>query len=156
MSAATPKPTSARRILVVCLGNICRSPMGEGVLRKMAAEAALDLEIDSAGTGAYHLDDPPQEKGLAVAAARGYDNSAQRARQVAPEDFTGFDLILGMDSANLANLRRMAPAGATARIEPFDPAADVPDPWGHPRAVYEATLDQIEAAGRGWIKRLGG
>ncbi|NIP75088.1 MAG: low molecular weight phosphotyrosine protein phosphatase, partial [Xanthomonadales bacterium] len=75
------------RILVVCLGNICRSPMGQGVIEHRAAEAGLAVEVDSAGLGSWHIGNPPNPRGLKVAAARGYDNSRQRARQVRADDF---------------------------------------------------------------------
>ena len=88
------------RILVVCLGNICRSPMGQGVIEQRAVEAGLALMVDSAGLGAWHIGNPPNPRGLKVALARGYDNSRQRARQVRPQDFHDFDLILAADGVN--------------------------------------------------------
>ncbi|MEM9781689.1 MAG: low molecular weight protein-tyrosine-phosphatase [Pseudomonadota bacterium] len=146
-----------RRILCVCLGNICRSPMGEGALARAARDAGIAVEIDSAGTGSWHVGKPPHPTGLAVAAARGYDNSHQRARTIQPPDFEEFDLILAMDEQNLATLRHLQPAGSRARLALFDPSGRaVPDPYGNPRAAYEATLDQIEAAAAAWIARLAG
>ncbi|MEL6479610.1 MAG: low molecular weight protein-tyrosine-phosphatase [Pseudomonadota bacterium] len=134
------------RILCVCLGNICRSPMAEGAIRKRAAEAGLEITVDSAGTGAYHLGQPPDLRGLKAALARGYDNGAQRARQVGPEDFHCFDLILAMDSANLAHLRRMAPANPP-ELRLFDPQGqDIPDPYHGGPEEYEHALDMVEAA----------
>lgn len=143
------------RILCVCLGNICRSPMAEGAIRHAAAKAGLAVEVDSAGTGAWHAGSPPDARGLATAARRGYDNSAQRARQVARQDFHAFDLILAMDRANLSDLSRMAPAGAPARVEMFDPAGrDVPDPYYGGPEGFETTLDMIEAAASALVARL--
>lgn len=147
---------AVRRVLVVCLGNICRSPMGEAALRRAAGEAGLALEVDSAGTGAWHEGEPPHPTALSVAAGRGYDNAALRARKVTAEDFDRFDLILGMDASNLANLERVRPEGSHARLAAFDAGADVPDPYGRPVAAYEAVLDQIEAAARAWAARLAG
>src|SRR5271167_4797253 len=108
-------------ILFVCLGNICRSPTAEGALRHLcAAEApALDIEIDSAGTGDYHLGEPPDRRSRRAAAARGIDLSRLRARQVRREDFARFDLILAMDRCNLRALRALCPPGSRARVELF-------------------------------------
>ena len=143
------------RILCVCLGNICRSPMAESVLRARAAEAGLALEIDSAGTGGWHTGEPPHPEGQRVAAARGYDTSGQRARQVVPEDFERFDLVLAMDHANLGSLARHRPATARAEIRLFDAdGRDIPDPYGAGRAAYEHTLDLVEAAADALVAEL--
>ena len=145
------------RILCVCLGNICRSPMAEGVIRRRAAEAGLAVEVDSAGIADWHAGKPPDPRGLAVAAARGYDNSAQRARQVRPGDFHEFDLILAMDRANLAALERLRPAGAGAELRLFHPAGrDIPDPWHGDLPDYEHALDLIEEASGVLIAELAG
>jgi len=145
----------ATRILVVCLGNICRSPMGQGVLEKRAAEAGLAVEVDSAGLGAWHVGNPPNPRGLKAAAARGYDTGHQRARQLRPADFDAFDLILGMDASNIAELARLKPAGARAEIRLFDPAGrDVPDPYYGGPADYEHALDLIEEAVDGLVADL--
>ena len=99
------------RVLFVCLGNICRSPSAEGVLRMLVAQAGLEhkIEVDSAGTGAWHIGEPPDPRALNAAAARGIDLSGQRARQIALADFHAFDYILGMDRQNLAVLNKMRP-----------------------------------------------
>ena len=145
------------RILCVCLGNICRSPMAEGVLRALAAAEGLALEVDSAGTGAWHVGAPPTREGVAAARARGYDTARQRARQVEAQDFHTFDLILAMDNANLAVLTRMRPAGARAELRLFHPeAGDIPDPYGGDRAEYERTLDLVEAGARALLPALRG
>ena len=145
------------RILVVCLGNTCRSPMGQGVLEKRAAEAGLEVEVDSAGLGPWHVGNPPNPRGLKVAAARGYDNSGQRARQVRAGDFHDFELILGMDAGNIAALERLKPVGAVAEIRLFDGAGrDIPDPYYGDLSDYEHALDLIEAAARDLIGRLAG
>ena len=142
-------------VLFICLGNICRSPTAEGVFRAHTAGAGLDLRIDSAGTGAYHIGNPPDPRGLAAASARGYDNTAQRARQVRGSDFREFDLILAMDAANLADLRRLCPDGATCEIRLFDPQGrDIPDPYHGGPDDYERALDMVEAAADALVAEL--
>src|ERR1700677_1416485 len=118
MRQATKEPF---RILFVCLGNICRSPTAEGAFRHLCAAEApgLDIEVDSAGTGDYHLGEPPDARSRRAAAARGIDLSRLRARQVGRQDFARFDLILAMDRHNLRALRAMSPPGARARVELF-------------------------------------
>ena len=125
-----------RRILFVCLGNICRSPLGEGILRQRAAERGLShlVETESAGTGGWHQGDPPDHRSIAVGKAHGIDISSQRARQLTLEDFTAFDLIFAMDRDNLRNLVRLAPHDSSADIHLFMDYAsgttrDVPDPY---------------------------
>jgi len=146
----------ATRILVVCLGNICRSPMGQGAIERRAAVAGVPVEVDSAGLADWHVGKPPNPRGLSVAAARGYDNSGQRARQVQASDFHDFDLILGMDAANIAELERLRPAGARAEIRLFHPSGrDVPDPWYGDLPDYEHALDLIEEAVDALIAELG-
>ena len=150
------------RILFVCLGNICRSPTAEAVLRALAARDAPDLglEVDSAGTAGYHLGEPPDPRMRAAAARRGYDLTALRARTVEPGDFDRFDLILAMDRENLAVLRRRAPDGARERLRlflefaPHGEPQEVPDPYyGGPNG-FEEVLDLVEAAARGLLSYL--
>ncbi len=150
------------RILFVCLGNICRSPTAEGVLRVIAAREApeLSIEVDSAGTAAYHVGEPPDPRTRAAAARRGYDLHSLRARVVEPADFTHFDLILAMDQENLRVLQRRAPDAAHERLRlfmEFAPHADtpeVPDPYyGGPNG-FEEVLDLVEAAARGLLAHL--
>jgi protein-tyrosine phosphatase len=149
------------KILFVCLGNICRSPTAEGVLRTIAAREfpALPLEIDSAGTADYHIGKPPDRRTVAAARRRGYDLSGLRARQVQPEDFERFDLVLAMDRANLADLESRRPAGATAEVGLFLGLAgcdcdEVPDPYHGEVEDFERVLDLCEAASRGLLARL--
>ncbi|MBS0580953.1 MAG: low molecular weight phosphotyrosine protein phosphatase [Proteobacteria bacterium] len=150
------------KILFVCLGNICRSPTAEAVTRTLAAREApeLALELDSAGTAAYHAGSPPDARTVAAAARRGYELSRLRARVVRPEDFDLFDLILAMDQENLAALRRRAPVSAQARVRLFLEFApelerrEVPDPYyGGPNG-FEEVLDLAEAAARGLLAYL--
>jgi protein-tyrosine phosphatase len=140
-----------KRILCVCLGNICRSPTAEVVLRRHLPDA----QIDSAGTGGWHVGRPPHPPAVAAARARGHDLSAQRARQVSAEDFARFDLILAMDARNMEDLRAMAPDKGAASLAMFlEPlgGGDVPDPW-HTQD-FEGTLDLIESAAKAWAARL--
>ena len=115
----------AKRVLLVCLGNICRSPAAEAVLRRHAPH----LELDSAGTGAWHAGLPPDPRAQAEGRRRGYRYDDLRARKITRSDYTTFDLILGMDRQNIADIEEMAPAGTTARIALFLDDAEVPDPY---------------------------
>ena len=148
-----------QRILFVCLGNICRSPTAEGVLRAKAAERGAPLEIESAGTGDWHVGAPPYGAMQDAALRRGYDLSAQRARQVTVADFHRFDLILALDAENRADLERMAPPGARARVAMFTdyltgaPADHVPDPYY--TRDFEETLDLVERAAADLLDALG-
>jgi protein-tyrosine phosphatase len=138
------------RVLMVCLGNICRSPMAQGIMEARAAAAGLDVTVDSAGTGGWHVGDAPDHRAVEAAAGRGVDIAGQRARQVTPEDFRAFDIICAMDKANLRALQALAPADATARLTGLmEHAADgapraVPDPYYGSRQDFETALDLIE------------
>ena len=141
------------RILFLCLGNICRSPAAEAVVRHQAAKAGLRVELDSAGTGDWHVGEPPYGPMQAAARARGYDLSALRARQLAPADFARFDFILAMDQQNLRDARMIAPERARAVLEPFlAQGEDVPDPYY--TRDFDACLDIIEAGAEELIARL--
>ncbi len=141
-------------ILCVCLGNICRSPTGEAVLQAALPEA----RVDSAGTSNWHVGDPPYGPMQTAARARGYDLSRQRARQVTPEDFHRFDVILAMDSSNLTDLQAIRPSDARAELslylDPLDNApTDVPDPYY--TRDFDGVLVLIEQAAQAWATRLG-
>lgn len=150
------------RLLCVCLGNICRSPTAEAVLRALAEREVPGLitAIDSAGTAAYHIGEPPDRRSIAAARRRGYDLSPLRARQVEPADFHAFDLMLAMDRPTLATLRHAAPPGARARIELFLAYAtdlgvdEVPDPYYGRDDGFERVLDLVEAGARRLLARL--
>src|SRR5919109_1057470 len=150
------------KILFVCLGNICRSPTAEVVLRTLASREApeLDLEVDSAGTAGYHIGEPPDPRTRQAAERRGYDLTTLRARIVEPADFERFDLIVAMDREILGVLRRRAPASAQERVRlllEFAPEArleDVPDPYYGGANGFEEVLDLVEAATRGLIQHL--
>jgi protein-tyrosine phosphatase len=155
-------PIEPFRLLFVCLGNICRSPTAEGVFRQTAAREApdLDIQVDSAGTGDYHVGEPPDRRTQGVAAARGIDLSTLRARQVSVEDFERFDLILAMDRENLRALGRMRPAGARAELALFldyagcGEGADVPDPYAGDADEFEQVLELVTQASRALLARL--
>lgn len=142
------------RILFVCLGNICRSPAAEGVFRALDTGA----EIDSAGTAGWHVGKPPYGPMQGAASARGYDLSGLRARQFERGDFTRFDLIIGMDDANVADIEALRPAGNATPVclfTDFAPECDmdhVPDPYY--TRDFDGALDLIEAASRGLAKGL--
>jgi protein-tyrosine phosphatase len=132
------------RVLFVCMGNICRSPTAEGVLRALVAERGLEheIEIDSAGTGAWHAGSPPDKRATAAARARGIALTGQ-ARQVTAEDFEHFDLLVAMDAQNVADLREIAPPGTEHKIRMLTDV-DVPDPYyGGPRG-FDEVLDIVE------------
>ncbi|MEM7500274.1 MAG: low molecular weight protein-tyrosine-phosphatase [Pseudomonadota bacterium] len=134
------------RVLCVCLGNICRSPMAEGVLAARAREAGVALEVDSAGTGSWHVGDAPDPRAIAAAAARGIDIAGQHARQVSMVDFERFDLILAMDEGNLASLERLRPVAARAALRLAHPDGQpVPDPYYGGDGGFERVLDMLEA-----------
>ena len=149
-------------ILFVCLGNICRSPSAEAVLRAIAAREApeLSIEVDSAGTAGYHIGDPPDSRSQAAAHRRGYDMSPLRARVVEPADFERFDLVLAMDENNYAVLRQRAPTAYRERVKLFlDFAPDcgmseVPDPYYGGPSGFEHVLDLVEEASRGLVMHL--
>ena len=151
----TKKPPPELRVLVVCLGNICRSPTGEAVLRHKLVQAGLAerIELDSAGTGGWHIGEAPDGRAIRHAAQRGYDLSRLRGRRVAEDDFRRFDLILAMDDDNLADLVRLRPEDATAEVRLFAEAA-VPDPYmGGPEGFLHV-LDLIESASERWVADL--
>jgi protein-tyrosine phosphatase len=147
---------------MVCLGNICRSPTAEGVLRHLAALEApqLVLEIDSAGTADYHIGAPPDLRSQRAALRRGIDISGLRGRQVTAEDFEHFDFVLAMDRENLRELERMKPRAARTSPKLFLDYApdlqsrDVPDPYYRDAAAFEHVLDLTAAASRGLLAAL--
>src|SRR6187402_2243323 len=150
------------RILFVCLGNICRSPTAEGVLRAIAAREfpGLALQVDSAGTADYHVGEPPDRRTIAAARRRGYDLARLRARRVTRADLARFDLVLAMDRANLADLERLIAPDSRARLELFLDYApecgfdEVPDPYSGGVEDFERVIDLCESAARGLLRRL--
>ncbi len=149
-------------VLMVCMGNICRSPTAEGVLRAKLAAAGLTerVRVDSAGTHAYHVGEPPDDRAREHAAARGYDLSTLRAREVRDDDYERFDLLLAMDWDNLALLQGDCPPGRERklrRLMEFAPGAGsevVPDPYYGGAAGFDRVLDLVEAACDGLVAEL--
>lgn len=153
------------RVCVVCLGNICRSPTAEALIRTELEAAGLadKVSVESAGTGDWHLGDRMDRRAAAELRRRGYDGSAHRARQIGPDWLERFDLLIAMDSSNLANLRRMAAgqpdvAGRIRLFRSFDPAApagaEVPDPYDGGPDDFAAVFDLMQAAARGLVRQL--
>ena len=148
-------------VLFVCMGNICRSPTAEGVFRHYVAEAGLaDLfDIDSAGTHAYHVGEPPDKRAQQAAERRGFSLADIRARRVAPEDFERFHHIIAMDQDNLVLLQEQADAAQRAKIRLFleytaGPETEVPDPYYGGATGFERVLDLVEDASRGLLEAL--
>src|SRR5262245_43958781 len=134
------------KVLFVCTGNICRSPTAEAVLRQMAFKNQVQVLVESCGTHDYHVGEPPDERTQAHARKRGYDLSAQRARQLAKDDFEKFDLILAMDRGHLRLLERRCPERHRPKLRLFLGDRDVPDPYYGGAAGFEEVLDLVEAA----------
>ena len=156
------------RLLFVCLGNICRSPTAEGVMRALVAEAGLQerIAVDSAGTGGWHVGEPPDGRATAAARRRGIALEGA-ARQVSPEDFEEFDLILAMDRSNLHDLRHLAPDddgrervrllrefGGRAGSQSSDGDLDVPDPYYGGPGGFDEVLDLVQAACASLLEQL--
>jgi protein-tyrosine phosphatase len=142
------------RILFVCMGNICRSPTAEGVMRRLIDDAGLDIEVDSAGTGGWHAGEPPDERATAAARRRGVTLEGA-ARQVKPADFRRFDLLVAMDRGNLRELLALAPdEEAREKVRLLVREADVPDPYYGGDRGFETVLDMVEAACRELLDEL--
>ena len=147
-------------ILFVCTGNICRSPLAEGIVRQRARRAGIALELDSAGTHDYHVGEPPDPRARAVAARHGAPIDDLRARQLRAEDFDRFDLILAADRGHLAILQRRRPAGARAELallaewcrHPTE--REVPDPYYEADEAFEAVHRLLEGCADGLLSRL--
>lgn len=150
-----------KSLLFVCLGNICRSPAADGVMRQKAAQAGLDLTIDSAGIGGWHIGQLPDSRMRQCGRKRGYDLS-HHARQIRTADFTDFDIIFGMDAQNMADLRDMAPTPeAKAKIRlmadylvEHKGQKSIPDPYYGDERDFELALDLVEDAVDGIINQL--
>jgi len=150
------------RVLLVCMGNICRSPTAEGVLRNHIKNNMLGdkIEVDSAGTHGYHVGEAPDSRTQRAASARGYNLSQLRARKVARQDLDYFDLILAMDKSNLDNLRRMASPEQQDKIKLFMEFArnfddeEVPDPYYGLGHGFDLVLDMVEDASQGLVETI--
>jgi protein-tyrosine phosphatase len=147
-------------VLFVCLGNICRSPLAEAAFRAEAERLGLDVEIDSAGTGDWHIGYPPDRRAAAVAARNGIDISHLRARQVGPEDFRRFDYIVALDADNLADLRRMKPPGAKAELSLLLDHVEgregqaVADPYYGDDSHFDIAWAEVSAAAKALARRI--
>ena len=155
-------PSDNIRVLMVCLGNICRSPTAEAMLRHKAHAAGLDgrVGVDSAGTADYHVGSPPDRRAVAHGERRGLQMKPLRGRQVSLADFERFDFILAMDEDNLANLERIRPQGSRAKLEllmfyaPQAGAREVPDPYYGGADSFEMVLDLVDAACEGFLTKV--
>ena len=146
------------KVLFVCLGNICRSPTAEAVFRHLVKEAGLEKRviIDSAGTGNWHVGEPPDPRATQAASGRGYDLAGLRAREVAREDFVEFDYVLAMDDENLRALKRLSPPEHAHKVRLFTEfctsgACTVPDPYTGGAQGFELVLDLVEDSARGLL-----
>lgn len=156
--------TKSVKVLFVCMGNICRSPMAEGVFKHYVAEAKLGERIasDSAGTHDYHVGEPPDPRAQRIAGKRGYDLSGLRGRQVSRRDFDEFEYVLAMDEMNLRLLQRLCPAQHAHKLRLFlefgpDPELrEVPDPYYGGTQGFEQVLDMVEQAAHGLLEHLRG
>jgi protein-tyrosine phosphatase len=151
------------RVLMVCLGNICRSPMAEGVFRHILEEEGLDgkISVDSAGTGSWHVGESPDIRSVRTAAGHGVTLEGN-ARQVSPEDFRTFDYIVAMDTSNLHDLERFRGGvggdSALYLLREFDPeggpGAEVPDPYYGGSRGFEDVFDMVERSSRGLLRHI--
>lgn len=150
------------RVLFVCLGNICRSPTAEGVFRRLVAEQGLEgeIEIDSAGTHAYHVGAAPDARAQQAARRRGIDISSLRGRRATVEDIRRFDYVLAMDRENLEHLLEICPVGYERKIQlfleyaPHRTEREVPDPYFGGDSGFDRVLDMVEEASRGLLAKI--
>ncbi len=149
------------KVLFVCLGNICRSPTAHGVFQTMVEDQGLadSILVDSAGTAAYHVGNPPDSRSAATARKRGYDLSNLRARQAVETDFSDFDFILAMDESNLMNLRSLKPHNYSGHLGLFldfslEPESEVPDPYYGGDTGFEHVLNLVESASEGLLEQI--
>lgn len=150
------------KVLFVCMGNICRSPTAQGVFFKLLRQEGLTelVYVDSAGTHAYHVGEPPDERAIAAALKRGIDLRALRARTALPADFEQFDYVLAMDRQNYRHLRTICPAGLEHKLKlfleyaPHLDESEVPDPYYGAESGFERVMDLVEAAAVGLVAEI--
>jgi protein-tyrosine phosphatase len=147
-------------VLFVCLGNICRSPLAEAAFRQEAQRRGLDVEVDSAGTGSWHVGDPPDRRAQAVALRHGVDIAGYRGRQVTPDDFRRFTHVVALDRDNLADLKRLRPRDGTARLLLLLDVVEgrkgrsVADPYLGDDAGFDVTWADAVAGAQGLADRI--
>jgi protein-tyrosine phosphatase len=147
-------------VLFVCLGNICRSPLAEGAFRRETERLGLEVEVDSAGTGDWHIGYPPDPRAAAVAARNGIDISHLKARLVTAEDFRRFDHIVALDAKNLADLEALRPAGGKARLSLLLDHVEgrqgqaVADPYYGEDSHFDTAWDEVSAGARGLARKI--
>ncbi len=154
--------TTSVKVMFVCLGNICRSPTAQGIFQKMVDDAGMSevIQVESSGTGSWHIGEGPDARAATAALQRGYDLRALRAQQVKPSDFEEFDYILAMDKQNLADLRRMCPEKYKGTLSLFLPYGsnsqyeEVPDPYYGGNQGFELVLDLVEDAARALLDEI--
>ena len=157
------KTCTPSSVLLVCLGNICRSPTAEEIFRQQAAIAGLSMKVDSAGTGDWHIGHAPDERAQRHAKAHGYNINKLVARQVSVNDFHDFDLILAMDAQNLADLQvikdgiadteaNLAKLALFSEEDPTYGGDDVPDPYTGDADAFEEVIERIESSAQAWIE----
>jgi protein-tyrosine phosphatase len=145
------------RVLFVCLGNICRSPLAQGVFEDVLRREGLEDEVfvDSAGTGSWHVGSPPDHRAQRSASARGLDLSAQRARRISPDDCEEFDYVLTMDEQNFRTVASLCRGRAVVRpfldFAPHSPECAVPDPYAGGPHAFERVLDLVSEASEGLL-----
>ena len=149
------------KVLFVCMGNICRSPTAEGVFRHMVERDSMDndISIDSAGTHAYHIGNPPDQRSQQAALKRNIDLSTQRARRVKADDFSSFDYVIAMDESNKDDLLSICPTGYEDRVQLFLDFAEaeqteVPDPYYGQGRGFEIVLNLVEDASEGLLRHI--
>lgn len=148
------------RVLFVCMGNICRSPIAQGVFENVLRREGMegDVSVDSAGTGRWHVGAPPDERALSAASIHGLDMSSQRARQVRPEDCENFDYILTMDEENYHTVAALCRGSAVVRpfldFAPDSPEREVPDPYYGGPDGFEIVIDLVEEASEGLLEDI--
>lgn len=156
-------PIQPVQVLFVCLGNICRSPIAEGVFRQRVQQVGLSARInaDSAGTADYHIGGPPDKRSQSICAAHGISIADLRGRQVHPGDFQRFDYILAMDRNNLLNLQRIQAAGSRARLALLMDYAsgpqqgwDVPDPYYGDMTDFQQVLEMVQQGVNGLLRKI--
>ena len=150
----------AASVLFVCLGNICRSPLAEAALREQARREGVDIQVDSAGTGDWHVGFPADKRAIEAAKRNGIDISDRRARQVMPEDFFRFDYIVALDTQNLSDLEAMRPPGAKAELSLLLDHVEgragqaVADPYYGEDEHFDATWSDVTAGAEGLVRRI--